>query len=189
MLDLIYSNKAELSSNLKQLRTINEKTLEFVSSKTGLSVSFLSQMEQGKRGIKPIDFYKILCAYNLSFIDYLKLCNKEQNNTQFAKAQNDILLLQDDKKEEFTLSLKSNLANEILKLTFYNTSHIDFLAPSRTAGSIYCLENELIVNLNKEEYLLKPNDILSFKMNDSIEYRNHTNQKTEALIICQEAKF
>lgn len=189
MLDLIYSNKAELSSNLKQLRTINEKTLEFVSSKTGLSVSFISQMEQGKRGIKPIDFYKILCAYNLSFIDYLKLCNKEHNSTQFAKAQNEILLLQDDKKEEFTLSLHSSLANEILRLTLVNTSHIDFLAPTRTAGSIYCLENELIVNLNKEEFLLKPNDILSFKLGDSIEYRNHTKQKTEALIICQEAKF
>jgi|GEM_PF-3510404 len=189
MLDLIYSNKGELSSNLKQLRTISEKTLEFVSKQTGLSLSFLSQIEQAKRNVKSIDFYKILSAYNLSFIDYLKLCNKSINDVQFTKVQNEILLLEDDKKEEFILSLKSNLSLEILKLIMFTTTHIDFLAPFKTEGTVYCITNELIVNLNKEEFLLKVDDILSFNIDDLIEFRNHTNQKTEALIICKEAKF
>lgn len=65
MSDLInYSDR--VGANLRQLRQAHESTLDEIARRTGLSKSFLSMLESGKRSAKLADLRNILACYGYS---------------------------------------------------------------------------------------------------------------------------
>ncbi|MBT8489939.1 MAG: XRE family transcriptional regulator [Deltaproteobacteria bacterium] len=60
-----------VGENLKKRRTVKGITLQDVSNATGLSVSFLSLVENGKSGISMANLQKILKCYDTSINDLI----------------------------------------------------------------------------------------------------------------------
>ena len=60
-----------IGKNLKKLRAIKGITLQDVSNITGLSVSFLSLVENGKSGISLANLQNILKCYDTSIHDFI----------------------------------------------------------------------------------------------------------------------
>ena len=64
-----------ISERIRQLRTQNKLTLKDLSQKTGLSVSFLSQVENGSSSLAITSLKKIADSLNVSikiFFDYFE---------------------------------------------------------------------------------------------------------------------
>lgn len=70
MLDLIYLPD-RLGANLRQLRQACELTLDETARRAGLSKSFLSMLEGGKRSVKMSDLRRILQCYRYSLGRFL----------------------------------------------------------------------------------------------------------------------
>lgn len=79
MLDLIYL-PAVLGNNLRQLRIACDYTLDEISRRSGLSKSFLSMVESGKRSVKMPDLRNVLACYGYSLGRFLSEAHDGDND-------------------------------------------------------------------------------------------------------------
>lgn len=79
MLDLIYLPTV-LGNNLRQLRIACDYTLDEISRRSGLSKSFLSMVESGKRSVKMPDLRKVLACYGYSLGRFLSEAHDSSND-------------------------------------------------------------------------------------------------------------
>jgi transcriptional regulator with XRE-family HTH domain len=151
----------EISDKIRSLRKKNDLTLKEISEKTGLSISFLSQVENGTSSLAINSLKKIADALDVPI------------NTFFENCQNYNFLTKSEKQFKFKLE-GSNTEYILLSGKFAERSleaMIIYIQPEQTHKQqfnhpgeefIYVLEGALIVTIENKEYLAKAGDSIHY---------------------------
>ncbi|WP_017549823.1 helix-turn-helix domain-containing protein [Salinicoccus carnicancri] len=150
----------EVSEKIKNLRTDNKKTLKQLSDDTGLSVSFLSQVERGESSLAITSLNKIAEALGVHITSF------------FTPQYTEAFKISPDAMEPFTLEhsdqefLRASSEFKDRKLDNY----IITVYPGNKSESsshegeemYYVLEGEITFYLNQKEYNLKKGEVIHY---------------------------
>ncbi|SHK28645.1 helix-turn-helix domain-containing protein [Tepidibacter formicigenes] len=151
----------EISIKIRNLRKERNLTLKDLSEKTGLSVSFLSQVENNTSSLAITSLKKIADALNVS-INYFFYKPKIHNF--LIKSENQSVFQIESSNSQF-IRLSGDFSNRVLE------SMLVVIPPEQQHGHkfshpgeefIYVLEGAIIVNLDDTEYLVKAGDSFHF---------------------------
>lgn len=172
----------EISAKIRNLRKEKDLTLKDLSEKTGLSVSFLSQIENGSSSLAITSLKKIAEALNVA-IEYFfktpeihnflvksdeeKPFKIEGSNSQFVRISGDF----PGRKIESMLII---IPPEQMHGTKFNHPGEEF---------VYVLEGALIVNLAGTDYLVKAGDSIQYPSTTDHSWINPLNQETKLLSV------
>jgi transcriptional regulator with XRE-family HTH domain len=192
----ILDNPVIFGEQLKTLRNSLEYTLDFVSDEAGLSKSFLSQVETGKRGINVRDLKNLLSVYNYSLIKFFSetadaVDGKKYNpNENIQTEEHSILLDGSRQKGKYHLILKRPLQSndELALVELFLPGGVeypkDYLSFSSNLRGVV-LDGELLIHFKDDELLIKKGEEFSFNAERSHIYRNHKKEDLVALLIMQ----
>lgn len=173
---------AEISGKIRNLRKEKNLTLKDLSMKTGLSVSFLSQVENGYSSLAITSLKKIAEALNVTMNYFFK--TPEIHN----------FLVKSDEEKTFKIEGSNS---EFIRISgdFPGRkieSMIVILPPKEMHGSnsnhpgeefVYVLEGALIVNLAGTDYLVKAGDSIQYPSTTDHSWLNPLDQNTKFLIV------
>lgn len=151
----------EIADKIRDLRKEKSLTLKDLSIKTGLSVSFLSQVENGSSSLAILSLKKIAEALDVNINYFFEV--PEVNNFLVKSEENEIFKIEGSDSKFVRLS--GDFPNRKLE------SMIVIIPPEHQHGSnfnhpgeefIYIMEGVLIVVLAGTEYLLKEGDSIHF---------------------------
>ncbi|MEL7565460.1 MAG: cupin domain-containing protein [Dehalobacterium sp.] len=151
----------EIAKRFKELRTLHNLTLKEISEKTGLSISFLSQVERGTSSLAIMSLKKIADAFNVP-INYF-----------FESWVNQNFHVKAEEIETFRLEGRSaeygRLAGEFSGRAL--EPFMVIMDPGQNLGQTfthpgeefcYVLEGTVLVTLEGKEYLVKAGDCIHF---------------------------
>ncbi|MES2767320.1 MAG: XRE family transcriptional regulator [Bacteroidota bacterium] len=174
-----------LGENLRRLRATRDATLDAIAGKTGLSKSFLSLVESGKRKIKTDDLRRVLSYFGYSLGWFLSQTQDSvedfplQPNAIIQKKNNSILL--DGKRMEgkFRMLLLRPLRKktdiEIIELYLPPHSQMteqNTVIPVEVRGVVQ--RGTLLVVLKGDEYVIREREEFCFDGNIPHIMRNYT---------------
>jgi len=161
----------EVSSRIRELRIEKKFTLKDLSEKTGLSVSFLSQVERASSSLAITSLKKIADALEVPITRF------------FEDFSNDTFHVKKEEQKPFKLEGSSvtytRLGGEFsgrsiepLLVTYPpgSTPEKNFSHPGEEF--YYILEGELIFEVDGKEFILKPGDSIHFPSTLSHAVRN-----------------
>ena len=173
----------EISEKIRNLRKEQELTLKDLSIKTGLSVSFLSQVENGYSSLAITSLKKISEALNVTMNYFFK-----------APEIHNFLVVTDEEK-----AFKIEGSNsQFIRISGDFTgrkieSMIIIIPPQQIHGSnkcnhpgeefVYVLEGTLMVNLAGIDYLVKAGDSIQYPSTIDHSWTNPLNEKAKLLSI------
>jgi len=172
----------EISDKIRSLRKENNLTLKELSEKTGLSISFLSQVENGTSSLAITSLKKIADALNVSI------------NTFFGSFQSHNFLIKSEDQCKFKIE-GSNTEYMLLSGEFSERSLealIVYIQPEETHGHqfnhpgeefVYVLEGAITVNIDGKEYLTKAGDSIHYPSKLPHFWVNPLKQKTKILTV------
>lgn len=172
----------EISEKIRSLRRENDFTLKELSEKTGLSISFLSQVENGTSSLAITSLKKIADALNVPI------------NTFFGSWQNHNFLVKSEDQTKFKIE-GSDSEYVLLSGEFserYLEALIVYIPPESKHGHkfnhpgeefVYVLEGAIIVNINGEQYLAKAGDSIHYPSKIPHSWTNPLNQKAKILTV------
>ncbi|MBU3146219.1 helix-turn-helix domain-containing protein [Clostridium sp. CF012] len=173
---------AEISGKIRNLRKEKDLTLKDLSMKTGLSVSFLSQVENGYSSLAITSLKKIAESLNVPMNYFFK---PPEIHNFLVKAEEEKVFTIEGSNSEFVRISGDFTGRRIESL-------IIIIPPEKMHGNIsshpgeefvYVLEGALIVNLSGTDYLVKAGDSIQYPSTTDHSWVNPLNQKTKLLSI------
>lgn len=172
----------EVSKKIKDLRTQKKLTLKETSEKTGLSVSFLSQVERASSSIAISSLKKIADALDVPITLF------------FEDFANQNYLLKTEEQKPFQIQGTGNLYTRLGGE--FSGRKIEPLLVSFPPGEIhekkqshpgeefyYVLEGLLVVEIDETEYVVKVGDSIHFPSTIPHSMTNPLDQDTKALAV------
>jgi|SRR5699024_1163098 len=177
-----------LYKKIKDLRKSNNMTLKKLSEQTGLSISFLSQIEKGSTSLAITSLKKIADAFEVS-INYF-----------FININNHNYSVKIDNQKPFTVE-GSNIVYTRLSGEFDNRKvesmtvtlppckdfHEKFSHPGEEF--YYVLKGEVIFSINEKEHHLFEGESIHFPSNITHQWKNPSSCNTKLLSILTPALF
>jgi transcriptional regulator with XRE-family HTH domain len=172
----------EIADKIKDLRKEKGLTLKDLSTKTGLSVSFLSQVENGASSLAITSLKKIAEAFDVA-INYF--FDVPQVHNFLVKSEEEEIFKMEGSDSEF-IRLSGDFPNRKLEAL------ITIIPPEHKHGSnfthpgeefVYVLEGALIVDINGTEYLVKAGDSIHYPSTLSHQWANPLKQETKILSV------
>ena len=151
----------EISEKIRTLRRENNLTLKELSEKTGLSISFLSQVENGTSSLAITSLKRIADALNVPINTFF---GNWHNHNFLVKAEDQNKFKLEGSDTEYTL-LSGEFSERSLE------SLIVCIPPEEKHGQkfnhpgeefVYVLEGAIIVNIDSEQYLAKAGDSIHY---------------------------
>lgn len=172
----------EISEKIRAIRRKNDLTLKELSEKTGLSVSFLSQVENGTSSLAITSLKKIADALGVSINTFFEDC---QNNNFHVKVEEQHVFKMEGSNSEFIL-LSGKFSERTLE------SMIVSIPPEQSHGHkfnhpgeefVYVLEGAIIVDVGGTEYLVKAGDSIHYPSSIPHVWRNPLKQNSKLLTV------
>jgi transcriptional regulator with XRE-family HTH domain len=172
----------EISSKLHNLRKERDLTLKDISDKTGLSVSFLSQIENGSSSLAITSLKKIATALDVTMDYFFK--TPELHN----------FLVKSEEEKPFKIE-GSNSEFKRISGEFPGRkieSMIVIIPPEQMLGSkfnhpgeefVYVLSGALIVSLDGKDYLVKAGDSIQYPSTTDHSWTNPLKDETKLLSV------
>ncbi|MGV8982028.1 helix-turn-helix domain-containing protein [Clostridium sp.] len=173
---------AEISEKIRNLRKEKDLTLKDLSMKTGLSVSFLSQVENGYSSLAITSLKKIAEALNVTMNYFF---NTPEIHNFLVKSEEEKVFKIEGSNSEF-IRISGNFPGRKIE------SIIVILPPNEMHGSnsnhpgeefVYVLEGALIVNLAGTDYLVKAGDSIQYPSTTDHSWLNPLDQNTKLLSV------
>lgn len=151
----------EIAKRFKELRSQQNLTLKELSEKTGLSISFLSQVERGTSSLAITSLKKIADAFNVP-INYFFESWVNQN---FHVKAEDIEAFRIEGRSAEYARLAGEFTGRALE------PFMVIMDPGQSLGQTfshpgeefcYVLEGTVLVNLEEKEFLVKAGDCIHF---------------------------
>lgn len=201
--DAIY-NQAFIGANLKALRQSCDKTLEELALSGGISDSYLSLVESGKRSIKPMILRSMLLECGMSLGYFLSqvqlLLNKqevikhESANTIVSKFNQSVLLSGSRAANEFSLILHRVMdspdSHQLISCYLpAETAIHDTQLHTRTPIQVVVNDGVVLLEYHKAEYILKKYDECLVEADSTFMLRNYTQSDSAFTMICYNGGF
>jgi transcriptional regulator with XRE-family HTH domain len=177
---------------IKSLRKENRITLKDISKATGLSVSFLSLVENGKSGISFSNMQKILKCFNRSIHD-LAGENNRKRLVRFEEAQK----IKSEADNVQILSLTINSKNRKMWPGLFTMEPGSSMGEFRHEGDecAHVIQGKVEVTLTnpdskeEEKYILTEGDTIYYSSDYFHKYRNLSRQKSIFIAVCTPPTF
>jgi transcriptional regulator with XRE-family HTH domain len=172
----------EISDKIHNLRKEKNLTLKYLSEKTGLSISFLSQVENGSSSLAITSLKKIAEALNVT-IDYF--FKTPEINNFLIKANEEKPFKIEGSNSKF-IRISGDFPGRKIE------SMLIIIPPEQMHGSkfshpgeefVYVLEGALIVNLAGTDYLVKSGDSIQYPSSTDHSWMNPLKKETKLLSI------
>lgn len=172
----------EISEKIRTLRKGKNLTLKDLSEKTGLSVSFLSQVENGSSSLAITSLKKIAEALNVTINYFFKT---PETHNFLVKVEEEKVFKIEGSNSEF-IRISGNFPERKIE------SMLVIIPPEQMHGSkfnhpgeefVYVLEGALIVNLGGTDYLVKAGDSIQYPSTTEHSWINPLNQNTKILSV------
>lgn len=171
-----------ISERIREIRTSKRITLKEMSAMTGLSVSFLSQVERGASSLAISSLEKISIALEVPITEFFQ----EVIHPRYAVYRNE----QEKMATDFTSSEFFWLSGEftdrklepLLVILHPNQNDLNMLhQPGEKL--YYILEGEVIIRLDGKEYHLRAGDAMHFPEEMPYSLRNPLSNPTRLLFV------
>ena len=172
-----------VGSKLKELRTSKGMTLKELGDASGLSVGYLSQLEQGKSSIAINRLGKIAECLGVNMRYFIS--EELQNENPVMKAyENEVLYIESELSIQYRITNNMNSMNMLPK--------IDVIMPGFTTEGmhyhkgeefIYVLEGILTLELDGKTHTLYPGDTAHYDTIHVHSWSNHTNKLVKVLMV------
>lgn len=197
-------NQAFIGANLKALRQSCDKTLEELALSGGISDSYLSLVESGKRSIKPMILRSMLleCGMSLGyFLSQIQLLLNEQDvikpastNTIISKFNQSVLLAGNRIPNEFSLVLhrimESPDSHQLISCYLpAETAVHETQLHTRTPIQVVVNDGVVLLEYHKAEYILKKYDECSIEADSTFMLRNYTQSYSSFTMVCYGGGF
>ncbi|SHE32775.1 helix-turn-helix domain-containing protein [Desulforamulus putei] len=172
----------EIYEKIRTLRVQQNLTLKELSEKTGLSVSFLSQVERGTSSLAITSLKKIADAFNVPITSFF---DSENNQNFLVKAEEQKPFRIEGSKAEYT-RLGGEFSGKVLEPLLVT------LDPGKTHENVfshpgeefyYVLEGAVIFNVDGKEYLVKKGDSIHYPSELPHFWLNPLEQKAKVLCV------
>ncbi|RKD23607.1 transcriptional regulator, XRE family with cupin sensor [Caminicella sporogenes DSM 14501] len=172
----------KISEKIRNLRKEQNLTLKDLSEKTGLSVSFLSQVERGSSSLAITSLKKIADALNVPMSYFFK---NFDNHKFLVKSSEQKPFKIEGSNSEF-IRLSGNFPDRILEAIIVT------IPPGEKHGHkfnhpgeefIYVLEGLLLVNLDGKDYIVKAGDSIHYPSEITHLWINPLEKNTKILSI------
>ncbi len=172
----------EIPRKIRNLRKERDFTLKDLSLKTGLSVSFLSQVENGYSSLAITSLKKISESLNVPMNYFFK---PPEVHNFLVKSDEETVFKIEGSNSEF-IRISGDFTGRKIE------SLIIIIPPEQMHGTksshpgeefVYVLEGALIVNLAGTDYLVKAGDSIQYPSTTYHSWVNPLNQKTKLLSI------
>ncbi len=173
-----------VGGHIRNIRTNKRISLEEMRNGTGLSVSFLSQLETGKANISLDNLNKIAEFLDVQMVQFFE---DEADNTQLGAIT--------PKGEGIKLSLSEATAysESLIRKGGANLQATLYISPPGKGRDIpfshngeefvYVIEGEVLFHLNEEEYYLKEGDTMYYRGETSHSFTNFTQFQNKILVV------
>lgn len=171
----------EVSEKIKIFRKENNKTLKELSEETGLSVSFLSQVERGESNLAITSLNKIAEALGIhitsffspQYIEDFKTSPEkmepfkiERSDQEFFRASSEF---KDRKLDNYVIKIPPNNASE-------SSSH-------KGEEMYYVLEGELTFYVNGKKYVVRKGEVIHYPSDIKHHYINDSDRTAKILCV------
>lgn len=172
----------EISAKIRNLRKEKDLTLKDLGEKTGLSVSFLSQIENGSSSLAITSLKKIAEALNVEIEYFFKTPEihnflvkaDEEKSFKIEGSNSEYVRISGDFPGRKIESMLIIIPPEQMHGTKFNHPGEEF---------VYVLEGSLIVNLAGTDYLVNAGDSIQYPSTIDHSWMNPLSKKTKLLSI------
>lgn len=177
-----------ISEKIRQVRTYKGITLKEMSAMTGLSVSFLSQVERGTSSLAISSLEKIAIALEVPITDFFQTVLRPRYVVYRKEQQN--MLTDISSSEFFQLSgvFSERKLEPLLVILHPNQKDLNMLHQPGEKF-YYVLEGEAIIKLDGEEYHLRVGDAIHFPAEIPYTRHNPLSTPTHLLFVLTPAIF
>lgn len=177
---------------LKGLRKAKKVTLKELSAETGLSVSYLSQVERGVSSLSINSLGRIAQALGVS-TDYF-LDPPEIHEDSVMRSYEQSVFTVDSSKFYYSRLSNDTMEERVLEPELVNILPLregEPVQPACHAGEefVYVLDGMLTLYLGKERILLNPGDSAHYDSGVPHEWINHTTRMLRILAVSTPALF
>ncbi len=178
----------EISVKIKSIRKQQDMTLKDLSEKSGFSVSFLSQVENGTSSLAIMSLKKIADALGVPIIYFFQ---EHEEHNYLVKADDQKIFNIDGSPSNF-VRVSGDFPNRSLETLIVilepETEHGD---PMTHLGEefIYVIEGTVIVNLDGTDYTVNAGDTMHYPSTISHQWRNPLKTQTKILSTTSNAIF
>jgi len=155
--------ESNIGEKIRKLRKMNNFTIQELCNKTGLSYSFLSNLENNKHSITISNLNKIANVFKIELSDFF-IRDDIDNEPYLIKKNEEEYITDDNIKIQSLSSRKYKLFKvflwEILKNSSYNSEYHKHQSGEEL---IYVIEGRLRVSVEGKEYILESGDSLHFR--------------------------
>lgn len=179
----------DIGQKIKDLRIEKRFTLKDLAEKTGLSASFLSQVERSKSSITLQSLSKISDAFNISRSYFFS----DEDNESYGVFRSNIEHNLDFHKSSFVCqSLLGNVSNPIFEpMLVVLLPSEEKVSPSTHIGQefVYVLEGTLTVLIGDETTDIGPGDNFHIESTTPHTWYNQTSQHVKLLYVYSKFDF
>jgi len=177
---------AEIGNRLKKLRTDKGLTLKELGELTGLSVSFLSQLERGITTVAIDSLKNISDVLGVDIGHFFTPSRASQGRVVVKSYEKEILLMEGDNFVQFQLSHELEDKKMLPRLVeVFPRKSGETVQPYGHEGEefIYILEGILTYYYNGEKHELYPNDSVHIHSSVPHIWENNTNRVVKLLMV------
>ena len=183
-----------IGKNLKLLRISKDFALTKSAQKAGISSSFLSLVEQGKRTIKFLDLHALLKVYGTSITRFISMiCDTIEDYpyapNELVQTKRQALLLDGSSRpNSYYLMLHRPLRNaqDIALLTMFlpaeTASWDPFLSFDGEMRGIV-VQGLLLLEFPQTEQVIRCGEEFCIPENTACRFRNHTDENTDIVLL------
>ncbi|WP_327440776.1 helix-turn-helix domain-containing protein [Lysinibacillus mangiferihumi] len=173
----------EVCTKIKDLRVKHGLTLKDLSEKTGLSVSFLSQIERGASSLAITSLKKIADAFGVNMTFFFE--NQHPHNYAVKTEEQKVLKMESSPIQYVRLSGEfAGRQQEAIKVIL-SPHYKDNTEMFNHSGEEfhYVIEGTLIFKVNEEEYLLHEGESIHFPSEKPHQWENPLDRETVVLSV------
>ncbi|CAM4353010.1 helix-turn-helix domain-containing protein [Lacicoccus alkaliphilus] len=170
----------EVSEQIKAFRLQQGKTLKKLSEDTGLSVSFLSQVERGESSLAITSLNKIAEALDI----HIKTFFEPEHAHDFKIVPSEIVPFKLEKSDQELLRVSSDFENRRLDSYIVKVPPKSQSEPSSHEGEemYYVIEGEAKFYIDEKEYTLLKGEMIHYPSTYKHYYKN--NSQEDLMILC-----
>lgn len=178
----------EIAEKIKALRKDSNLTLKDLSEKTNLSVSFLSQVENGSSSLAITSLKKIADAFEVPMTYFFK--SMEVHNFHVKTQEQDAFKIEGSNSEFIRISGDfSDRVLEALIVTIPGGQSHGHTYNHPGEEFVYVIEGALIANVDGKEYLVKKGDTIHYPSTIMHQWTNPLETPIKVLSIVTPAIF
>ena len=152
-----------IGEKVRKLRKKNNFTIQELCNKTGLSYSFLSNLENNKHSITISNLNKIANVFKIELNDFF--IRDDLDNEPYLVRKNEEKYLTDDNIKIQSLSSRKYKLFEVFLWEISKNSSYNSEYHKHQSGEelIYVIKGKLRVSIDGKEYILESGDSLHFR--------------------------